>query len=71
MNKHKMIAPIAMLLELGFMMLAVFLFFDGSMALSVLSGISACGCLWYLKAYKKQHGYRYKTDIDIGDDAEV
>jgi hypothetical protein len=52
-------------------MLAVFFFFDGSMALSVLSGISACGCLWYLKAYKKQHGYRYKTDIDIGDDAEV
>ena len=70
MNKHKMIAPIAMLLELGFTMLAVFLFFDGSMALSVLSGISACGCLWYLKAHKKQ-GYRYKTDIDIGDDAEV
>ena len=71
MTKHKIIAPITMLLELGFTMLAVFLLFNGSTVLSVMSGICACGCLLYLKAYKRQHGYRFKTDIDIGDDAEV
>lgn len=69
MNLHKLFAPVIFFVEIASFILAFLQFFNGSLAIALLSGLLSFGCYVYLSAFRKQHGYRYKSDLDVGEDA--